>query len=155
MDKELIREAIIRQLTEELTVLVAAAETSKREATDQDSRQEGKYDMRAQSAAYLAEGQSKLALELAAARDVYRTLTLPDKSLEGLVTVGSLVSIQFSSQTSLYFIGPTRGGIELNIGDSLVTVITAGSPVGRQLLNKKVNDTLVLGKNTWKLVSAA
>ena len=67
MDKAALRQAMVERLEAELAVLVAAANTSKDEATDQESRQEGKYDMRGQSAAYLAAGQAKLATELAEA----------------------------------------------------------------------------------------
>ena len=133
--------------------MVAAAETSKSEATDQDSRQEGKYDMRAQSAAYLAEGQAKLATELAAAIEAYRTMKFPDPELAGLATVSSLITLKFNSVESLYFIGPTRGGLELEIEGKSVTVITASSPVGRQLLDKKIGHVLLLGKNMWSLAA--
>ena len=152
MDKEFIRSAIIETLRNELNTLSSAALASKLEATDENNKQEGKYDMRAQSAAYLAEGQAKLAADLAIAIEAYRTLPLLQQPTP-FATVGSLVTLSHKSAKNVYFIGPTRGGLELDIKGTPITVITASSPVGRELLNKKIGDTLLLGKNTWHIHS--
>ena len=45
MDKEFIRSAIIETLRNELNTLSSAALASKLEATDENNKQEGKYDM--------------------------------------------------------------------------------------------------------------
>jgi hypothetical protein len=41
-----------------------------------------------------------------------------------------------------FFLGPTAGGIEIKCAGELVTVITTGSPLGNQILGKKVGDLL-------------
>jgi len=60
MDKCALTRSIISQLEAELTLQTEAALGSREEATDEESRAEDKYDMRSQSAAYLAAGQSML-----------------------------------------------------------------------------------------------
>ena len=64
MDKAALRRAILAQLEAELATLTTAAHDAHAEATDEENRAEDKYDMRSQSAAYLAAGQAKLATEL-------------------------------------------------------------------------------------------
>jgi hypothetical protein len=65
MDKAALQKAILAELRSELTLLTDAANTARDEATNEESRAEDKYDMRSQSAAYLAAGQAKLAGEIA------------------------------------------------------------------------------------------
>jgi transcription elongation GreA/GreB family factor len=144
MDKAALRQAMVERLEAELAVLVAAANTSKDEATDQESRQEGKYDMRGQSAAYLAAGQAKLATELAEAIAAYRSLSVAPGSAGAAVAIGSLVTLESPRQRTLYFIGPARGGAVLDLGGALVTVITALSPVGRQLVGQRAGSAVKL-----------
>jgi transcription elongation GreA/GreB family factor len=142
MNKEAIRGAVIRRLEAELAVLVAAAEDSKNEATDQESRQEGRYDMRAQSAAYLAAGQAKLAGELAAAINAYRTLALPAVGPGDPAAAGTVVTLASGTGRSLYFIGPARGGMDIEAEGASVTVITSVSPLGRELIGRRVGDAI-------------
>ena len=72
MDKAALRRAILAQLEAELATLTTAAHDAHAEATDEENRAEDKYDMRSQSAAYLAAGQAKLATELGEAIGAYR-----------------------------------------------------------------------------------
>ncbi|HEY3757590.1 MAG TPA: transcription elongation factor [Opitutaceae bacterium] len=134
--------AIVAQLEEELAQFTAGAETSRQEATDAENRQEGKYDMRAQLAAYLAAGQAKLAAELHEALTAYRHLSVADLPPGSAVTVGALVSIETNRKPSWFFLGPARGGLEIPIGDDTVTIITPTSPLGRQILGRKAGEPL-------------
>jgi transcription elongation GreA/GreB family factor len=143
MDKKAIIEAIIGRLEAELAILVGAAQESKSEATDGENRQEGKYDMRAQSAAYLAAGQAKLATELAAALAAYRNLSFHDAP-GSVVATGCIVTVESGGSRDVYFIGPARGGIDLEIAGVPVTVITAVSPLGRELLGRRVGEPVFL-----------
>ena len=93
MDKAALTKAVVGRLEAELAVLVGAARESKSEATDQENRPEGKYDMRAQSAAYLAAGQAKLATELGAAIEAYRNLSFQGAAA-GVVATGSAVTLE-------------------------------------------------------------
>lgn len=144
MDKVALRQAIVERLEAELAVLVAAANASKDEATDGESRQEGQFDMRGQMAAYLAAGQAKLAAELAEAIAVYRILPLAPASAGSPAGVGALVTIEARERRTRYFIGPARGGIDVELAGESVTLITAASPLGRQLLGRRIGETVTL-----------
>ena len=76
MDKRALTLSIISQLEVELALHTEAALGSRDEATDEDSRAEDKYDMRSQSAAYLAAGQAMLTSEIAGAIAAWRALSL-------------------------------------------------------------------------------
>jgi transcription elongation GreA/GreB family factor len=144
-DKSALRDAVIAQLEEELATLTSAAIESRSEATDQENRQEGKYDMRAQSAAYLAAGQAKLATELGEAVGAYRGLSGAALPEGAPATTGAVVALRGGAQEFWYYLGPARGGMEVEWDGKAVTVVTAGSPLGRQLLGKRVGDTTVRG----------
>ncbi len=144
MDKEAIRRAVLARLEAELASQTEAAHSSRSEATDADSRAEGKFDMRGQSAAYLAEGQARLASEIAAAAAAYRALPLRAFGPGEAAAVGALATLEHRGVRTLYFLGPARGGIEVEIGGKPVTVITAASALGRSLIGRKAGDTVAL-----------
>ncbi len=144
IDKEALRQVIIERLERELSTLVAAANSAKEEATDSDSRQEGRFDMRGQLAAYMAAGQAKLAEELSAAIVAYRRLAL-DRTLPGSpVAAGSLVALDSAAGRNWYFVGPARGGMDVEITGIMVTVITPASPMGRALVGRQMGEPAVL-----------
>ena len=144
MDKAALRRAIIAQLEAELATLTAAAHDAHAEATDEENRAEDKYDMRSQSAAYLAAGQAKLATELGAAIGAYQSLALPAFGPEDAIATGALVTLEVRGQPTLYFLGPQRGGLELTVDGVTVLVVTAASPLGRQLTGRRQGESVML-----------
>jgi transcription elongation GreA/GreB family factor len=134
--------AIVARLAADLALQTRAAHGSRAEATDQDSRAEGQYDMRGQSAAYLAAGQAQLAREIAEAITAYQALLLPAVAPGAPVAVGALVTLETPSGPARYFIGPARGGLEIQWGGGPVTVITAASVLGRSLLGRRAGERL-------------
>ena len=135
---------IVARLEAELALQTEAAHASRTEATDVDSRAEGKFDMRGQSAAYLAEGQARLAVEIGEAIAAYRTLPLRAFGPGEAAAVGALVTLEGRGTSALYFLGPARGGLDLEVGGAAVTVITAASSLGRALLGRKAGDIIEL-----------
>jgi transcription elongation GreA/GreB family factor len=145
MPNEALRTAVLANLEAELARQTHAALDSREESISEESRAENKYDTHAQEAAYLAEGQARLAAELAVGIAAWRSLTLP---LPGhyRVQLGSLVTLAAGSRVDLVFLGPSNGGLTLDAastGESReVTVITPTSPLGRALLGRTVGDVL-------------
>jgi transcription elongation GreA/GreB family factor len=143
MNKAALRDAVIARLETELELQTAAANSSREEATDAESRAEGKYDMRGQSAAYLAAGQAKLTAEIADAIAAYRTLPLTPFPMGGAIGIGAVVTIEAGKQRTAYLLGPARGGLEVEVGGVPVTVVTPGSALGQRLLGRRVGDRIV------------
>ncbi|HEY1792080.1 MAG TPA: transcription elongation factor [Opitutaceae bacterium] len=144
MDKSALIKSVIERLEAELARQAEAALSSRAEATDGESRQEGRYDMRSQSAAYLAEGQSRLAAELAAAIQAWKGV--PSRAFgpgEG-IALGALVTLEAAGKRAAYLVGPQAGGLEATDGAAAALVVTPGSPLGRQLLGRRAGDTVAV-----------
>jgi transcription elongation GreA/GreB family factor len=144
MDKTALQQAILAELQAELTLLTEAANTARDEATNEESRAEDKYDMRSQSAAYLAAGQAKLASEIADAIAAYQALPVRRFNPGEPVATGALVTLEARNRHSWYFLGPQHGGLEVRLNGTSVMVVTAASPLGRQLLGRNLGETVAL-----------
>jgi transcription elongation GreA/GreB family factor len=144
MSKALVRDAIIAQLTRELSLQTRAAQDSRDEATSPENKAEGQYDMRAQEAAYLAEGQARLSAELAEAITLFQALEVAPLPAHAPVVIGALVTLEAHQRHTHYFVGPRRGGLEASAGELAFTVVTPSSPLGRQLVGKTLGATVTL-----------
>jgi transcription elongation GreA/GreB family factor len=140
MDKRALTRSVISQLEAELALQTEAALGSRSEATNEESRAEDKYDMRSQSAAYLAAGQARLASEIADAIAAWKALSLRAFGPGEGIAAGALVTLEASGRTTAYLMGPQSGGLEANDGESTATVVTGASPLGRQLVGRRVGD---------------
>ncbi len=144
MQKSAVRDAIVVQLQQELDLQARAAHDSREEATSTESKSEGKYDMRSQEAAYLAEGQARLAAELVESITLYRALDLPDFSDGRPAALGALITLETKGRRTVYFLGPRNGGLEITYDKTTCLVVTPSSPLGRQLLGRVVGDSVQL-----------
>jgi len=157
MDKARLREAIIERLNSELDNLTRAALMARDEATHEESKPENQYDMHAQEAAYLAEGQAKLAAELQASVALYQAMELPVFSPIQFIALGTVVTLETTGRKLLYFLGPRNGGLEIAFDDSEIIVITLQSPLGRQLIGKRAGDLVITqsaGRTTTQRIAA-
>lgn len=112
------------------------------EAISEESQPENKWDTHSQEAAYLAEGQARLATEIAANLEYYSAFAFPELAPHDAIVNGALVELEAKGQRTLYFLGARAGGLELTIGGRDVLVLTPLSPLGRQLVGKRVGDTV-------------
>lgn len=142
VNKITVRDLILGQLRAELALQTRAAQLSREEAISEESRAENQYDMHSQEAAYLAEGQARLAAEIAANIALYEGLALPAIAPDGVVALGAAVAVQSGEHRTWYFIGPRAGGLELDIDGVSVLVLTPQSPLGRELIGKHVGDAV-------------
>ena len=142
MTKTALREAILQQLRAELARQTNAAALARDEAISEESRAESKWDTHSQEAAYLAEGQAKLAGEVTASLELYASLPFPDLGPEDMIVLGALVELETAGKTARYFLGPRAGGLELSVNGQKLLVVTPASPLGRQLVGKRLGDTI-------------
>lgn len=154
--KSAVREQILAALRAERDLQTQAALLARDEAISEESRAENKYDTHSQEAAYLAEGQARLAAEIAANIELYESLPLTDFSATDSVAVGALVALESRGKRSWYFLGPRAGGLELKMDDCEILVLTPQSPLGRELIGKRPGDTVRLpGRPAGAAVVAA
>jgi transcription elongation GreA/GreB family factor len=141
--KSALRTAILTQLRAELVRQTDAALLSRDEAISPESRAENKYDTHSQEAAYLAEGQARLAGEIETSLTHYTALPLPDFAPGAVIALGAVVELGARGKSTWYFLGPRAGGLELRIEGCDVLVLTPQSPLGRVLLGRRAGDTVL------------
>ncbi len=152
MNKAQILKQIIASLTDSLSILQKAARASHAEATHESSKAESKYDTRGLEAAYLAGGQARQAKEILDSIQVYETLRTRDFAPGEPIDLTALVELDADGTRSAYFIGPNSGGLEIEHKKKEIVVITPHSPLGQNLMGRKVGDRWVatLGGSTVK-----
>lgn len=138
VNKTALRDAILRQLQADLALQAQAAALARDEATNEESRARSKYDTHSQEAAYLAEGQARLVGEIEASLESYAALPTPPFGPDDAIALGALVELQSADRRAWYFLGPRAGGLELKLEGRDILVVTPQSPVGRQLIGKRV-----------------
>jgi transcription elongation GreA/GreB family factor len=141
MNREALRSAVLASLEAELARQTNAALDSREESISEESRAENKYDTHAQEAAYLAEGQARLAAELAAGISAWRSMTFPAAG-HYRVQLGSLVTLTAGARTDHLLLGPSNGGLSITHEGAEITVITPNSPIGRALLGQTTGAVL-------------
>jgi len=67
-------------------------------------------------------------------------MTARDFAAGESIDVGAVVEVKTARETSTHFIGPKSGGLEVQIGKKEIVVITPQSPLGQNLMGKKVGD---------------
>jgi hypothetical protein len=148
---ELVKQ-IVARLAESLNILENAARASHAEATHESSKAESKYDTRGLEAAYLAGGQARQAREIMDSIELYQKLPIKDFSPDDPIDLTALVEIEADGASSLFFIGPRNGGLEIQFRRKEITVITPQSPLGQNIMEKKAGHSWIakLGSSTVK-----
>jgi transcription elongation GreA/GreB family factor len=143
MSKEPLRAAVLASIEAELARQTHAALDAREESISEESRAENKYDTHAQEAAYLAEGQARIATELLSALAAWRALAFPPPG-QAVAQLGSLVTLTTGSRTDHILLGPANGGLTLAAPDDgrEITVVTPASPLGRALIGRSVGAAL-------------
>jgi transcription elongation GreA/GreB family factor len=141
--KQTLRAAILAALREEQERQARAAADAHEEATSEESRPENKWDTHSQEAAYLAEGQSRQVQEAAEAIGLFAALPLPAFSPTDPAALGALVTLDSGGTSACYLLGPRAGGLTVATAEGEVMVLTPQSPLGRQVLGRRVGDEIV------------
>ncbi|NQD55428.1 transcription elongation factor GreAB [Pseudomonas sp. CM25] len=153
MNKSHLLAQIVATLEHDLEVLTRAAQTAYETATAEENIAENKYDTLGLEASYLATGQARRSAEIRQALLIYQQLLLREHDPARGVQVSNLVTLEdeHGGQRRV-FLGPEAAGLKIGQGDERVTVITPRSPLGQQLLGKKVDDEVNLGPQVLFIV---
>jgi len=140
--KDQILDAIRRQLRDQLERLVKAARDTHEAATDPDSKAESKYDTRTLEASYLASGQARQVEQLSSALRIFERCALPDYGGIHAVGPGALVELKAEGESRWYLLVPAAGGLEIELGERLITLLSPESPLYQRLLGLENGQTL-------------
>jgi|TARA_B110000211_G_scaffold198353_1_gene228232 transcription elongation GreA/GreB family factor len=140
MNKLLLFDVIVGEITVALNNSLAAAEEARATATNKENAAENKYDTLGLEAAYLAHGQSERVVQLE--KDLAAYVLLKERIKDhATAEVGSLLRLEpETGEDRILFIGPASGGLVVSLGGVSVTVITPSSPLGKALLGRSVDD---------------
>ncbi|QXE89876.1 GreA/GreB family elongation factor [Geomonas subterranea] len=130
-----------------------AAKTAHEAAIHEENIPDNKYDTLSLEASYVAQGQANRAQELKRALQAYRQLPLHPFGEGASIRLTALVTLlDEEGAAKTFFIGPQEGGLKLRLDDEEVLVITAGSPLGRELIGKSLGDEVELGSNRYEII---
>lgn len=140
IDKKVVVQKIVAQLAHDMERLTGAARAAHAEATDPQSKAENKYDTRGLEAAYLAGGQARKAAEIEEAIKQFQKLRLMEFVATTPIDLSAMVELKSKHGADLYFVGPQRGGLEVEHAGREITVITPESPIGQQIVGRRLGD---------------
>jgi transcription elongation GreA/GreB family factor len=149
ISKSAIVKQIIKQLGEELEMLAGASRKMHADASDEQNKAEDQYDTRGLETAYLASSQARQATVTEEALAAYQGLTPGKFTASSPIAITALVELEARGEHMFYFIGPKGGGIEVKD----VFVITPESPIGQQIVGKKVGDRFKFHGQDYKIIS--
>lgn len=130
-----------------------AAKTAHEAAIDEENIPDNKYDTLSLEASYVAQGQANRARELRRSLHEYQTLALQRFTAESAIRLTALVTVEGpDGSTKTFFIGPVEGGLKLQLDGEEILVITAGSPLGKDLIGKRLGEEVRIGKTAYEIV---
>ncbi|GAB5560150.1 MAG: GreA/GreB family elongation factor [Synoicihabitans sp.] len=145
IDKSALLTAVVAKLEADLALQTRAANLARDEATNEESRAESKWDTRGQEAAYLAEGQAKLATELMEAITLFKDLDVSPHPPPATIRPGTVFQLRQPNGSVMHgLIGPRCGGTEVEIASITIVLVTPISPLGREVIGRKAGDTVHL-----------
>jgi transcription elongation GreA/GreB family factor len=97
-------------------------------------------------AAYLAGAQSRQAAETQSAIESFEKLPLKTFGATDLIDLSALVELKGGAERTFYFIGPAKGGLEVQQDGHEVVVITPQAPLGRELVGRRRGDRFKWGE---------
>ncbi len=139
-----MREALRDALASALRAMAAAAAETRAGAVHEESRAEGDKDMRSTEQSYLARGQAMRAEALAEELARLERLEPRAYALGDAIGPDALVLVSVDDEPRVFYLVPSGGGAELDVGGARVTVVTPSSPVGAALLGRRVGDDFEL-----------
>lgn len=158
INKSLLHEHIIIELTRLHAFAQSATQTAIDTATDQENVPEHKYDTLSLEAAYLAHGQAQRLQQCAEDIQTFNALPIKEFVDEDKCSLGALVEVLDESDNyKWFFISPVAGGLKLQFLDHLIQLVTPQSPLGQALLKNGLGDEfeMVIGDTvkTYEVVT--
>lgn len=136
-------EQVITQLESDLAGLKKAAAETHAVTSDDENKQESKYDTRSIEASYLADAQTSQALAIQESIFKIRNLSLTEDPETAIL--GSIVILSSDHQDHQFLLLPAGGGIILEYENQPLTVVTPDSPIGKSIIAttiaKQLNNT--------------
>ncbi|MFP6847509.1 MAG: GreA/GreB family elongation factor [Pseudomonas sp.] len=145
MNKALLHQQVIAQLTANLRNAQQAALTAYETATHEENIAENKYDTLGLEASYLAAGQARRVEEIRQTLAMWEQLRLRPYDAQQGIQLSALVWLcDAQGAETCVFIGPDGAGLKLNLGAQQIQVISPRAPLGQRLIGSRAGDEIEL-----------
>jgi transcription elongation GreA/GreB family factor len=144
MDKKALLDGLRERLGHELDNARRLAADTAAAANHPEARPENDKDTRKIELSYLAAGQAARAQELES--QVALLAAFPVRAFDAAepLQAGAIVELDVAGKVQRVFLLPAGGGQKLAVGGTEVSVVTPQSPLGSELLGKRVGDAFEL-----------
>lgn len=141
VDKSALLRALLDRVADDLAALERRQRDEQAGSTHEESRAEHAKDTRATEQSYLARGLAERVTELRRTAAALGALEVREFGSDEQVAVTALVELKTGAgDVELWWLVPTGGGLELEIGEITIRTITPTSPLGRSLLGLHAGD---------------
>ncbi|MDH5491276.1 MAG: GreA/GreB family elongation factor [Myxococcales bacterium] len=144
IEKRGLMRAVQARLGEEIRILQEAADATRLGATHPESRPENDKDTRGLEASYLARGQAARVEQMTEAATRLRFLTLRDFGADDPIDLSALVRLRVDEEPRWVFLVPVQGGLEIQLPEARIQLITPAAPVGRSLIGRRQGEEFEL-----------
>ncbi len=141
--KEAVLKGFIEKFKAEHAALIQSAKAAHQAATHEESKAEDRHDTFAIEASYLAAGQAVRVEELNQTILEFENF-LTGTNQHDTITVGDLVTYACDGSTTHAFLAKNGGGTKLSIDGVTVQVISPTSPLGDELMGRKLGEEFEL-----------
>lgn len=141
MNKKAVIDAVLAELINQLELATGASREAAEYATHEESRADSKWDTQGLEASYLAAGQAAQVLEIRKSIQLWSSHLDGAPLLSRRIEAGALFELQFSGSGQWFFLSTTAGGLSVQVQGTQVMVITAQSPIARQLVGRAVGES--------------
>ncbi len=131
--KRTIIDAVIKKMEIELTRQAQANAQSNAATAFSAANADKQRDTTGVEAAFLAQGYAKHCMDLAHQLEQVKSMDVEDFSGQE-IDVGALVEVDMDGETDCYLLLSCGGGIEVEVEDRKITVITPDAPLGKALM---------------------
>lgn len=139
--RDLILEKLCTICQRELTAAREAYESTHDYATHGEVKSDGKYDTRGIEAGYLAGAQKRRVLELEGEYGLLERLAQEKSNGSMVIAIGSVFEMKADQILKTYFLSPSTGGYQIEIGTQQVSVLGLQSPLGKETIGLSAGDS--------------
>jgi hypothetical protein len=140
MKKRDIIRAVLEHLRGDFERRQSAAKRTRQQGNDAESKAEGKYDTRSTEENYLADGLARQAQVAAKAAEAIEKMPIREFEPHEAIDLGALVEVKFPKETEFFLLAPSGGGTEIVWEGKTIVVLTPESPLGLQLMGRRLAD---------------
>lgn len=143
-DKKDLVDKIIAALENQRKTLVSCIQEAQKESLTDENIPLSQFDHRCLEASLLANAQTERKKETDKVIELFKNLKVKEFSNQDCIEASALVELEHVGKSKIFFIGPQGAGITVDYLGQEVEVITPQSPLGEELLEKRINDEVMI-----------